>query len=60
MELKDKRTFLYLKQMSNRLAEYASSDPRFKSKSEAARHLLEKGMEADAGERKKALKSVSV
>lgn len=54
----DYRTFLSLGEMGDKLESYADSDPRFKTRSAAAIHLLELGIKADRKAREKALKSV--
>lgn len=52
------RTFLSLGEMSETLEIYATSDPRFDSRSQCARHLLELGIKADKKARDKALANV--
>lgn len=54
------RTFLYLGDMGAKLEQYATTDPRFTSRSETARHLLALGMKADRAERAKAIKNIPV
>ena len=57
-EREEYRTFLSLGEMGDKLESYANSDPRFKTRSACAIHLLELGMKADKKAREKALKSV--
>lgn len=53
-----KMTPLYLGEVGAAMEKYADSDPRFRSRSECARHLISKGMRADKKEREKAISSI--
>lgn len=55
----DPRTFLYLRDLKRKLAEYATSDPRFDSLSACCKHLLKLGLKADQKDREKALKEIT-
>lgn len=57
-EKKDYRTFLSLGEMGDKLESYADADPRFKTRSACAIHLLNLGIKADQKARAKALASV--
>lgn len=57
---KDYRTFLTLHDTGERLEKYAGTDPRFSTRSECARHLIELGLKADKKAREKALAGVSI
>ncbi len=54
------RTFLSLGEMGDKLESYADSDPRFKTRSACAKHLIELGMKADQKSRAKALAKVQI
>lgn len=54
------RTFLSLGELGEKLENYADSDPRFKTRSAAAKHLIELGMKHDAKARAKALDKIRV
>ena len=63
----DKKKFkdvhaLSLKEVGPELEAYASTDPRFKFPSDAARHLIKMGMEnpKEVRQREKALKEVNL
>ena len=56
---KEYRTFLSLGAIGSALERYADTDPRFKNRSSAARHLLTLGMQADKENREKALNEIS-
>ena len=53
---------LSLREVGPQLEAYASTDPRFKFPSDAARHLIKKGMEnpKEIRAREKALKEVQI
>lgn len=53
------RTFLSLGDTGRALEVYANTDPRFKNRSSAARHLISLGMIADKENREKALNNIS-
>ncbi len=57
---KDYRTFLTLHETGDKLETYAGTDPRFTTRSECARHLIELGLKADKKAREKALAGVNV
>lgn len=56
----DPRTFLYLgKELKAELVDFAVSDARFESVSACARHLIQRGMDADKKDREEPLKAVN-
>lgn len=56
----DYRTFLSLGEVGKQLETYQETDPRFKNRSEAARHLIPLGIKADRAKREKALADAGV
>lgn len=55
----DPRAWLYLYEVKALLSRFTKTDPRFDNMSEAAKHLIPLGIEADKEDREKALKDVS-
>lgn len=55
-----KRTFIYLGDLGEVLENYALTDPRFKSRSACARHLIEQGIKKDKKAREKSLANIKI
>jgi len=53
------QAWLYLYEIKKVLCDFTKSDPRFGNISEAARHLIPVGIEADKEDREKAIKEIS-